>query len=94
MVKALEAVDHNKEYACNGETGRLHINGTEGYFSSFQRGLVGIYQHISEHHSPRHLAEFDFRYSNRVRLGVGGAERAARILKGEEGKRLAYQQPH
>jgi len=36
----------------------------------------------------RYLAEFDFRYSNRSGLGVEDAQRAARALKGAEGKRL------
>jgi len=93
MAADHEAVDHDKEYARNGRTGRVHINSAEGFFSLFKRGLVGIYQHMSEHHLPRYLAEFDFRYSNRMRLGFGDAERAARILKGAEGKRLTYQQP-
>jgi hypothetical protein len=41
----------------------------------------------------RYLAEFDFRYSTRSKLGVGDAERAALTLKGIEGKRLTYNQP-
>lgn len=93
MVKAHEAVDHNKEYARNGETGRVHVNSAEGFFSLFKRGLVGIYQHMSEHHLPRYLAEFDFRYTNRIRLGVDDAERAARIVRGASGKRLMYRRP-
>ena len=38
----------------------------------------------------RYLAEFDFRYSNRVRLGVDDVERTARAVKGIVGKRLTY----
>lgn len=38
-----------------------------------------------------HLAEFDFRYSNRVKLGVGDTERTERALTGIKGKRLKYQ---
>ena len=34
----------------------------------FKRGMKGVYQHCSERHLHRYLAEFDFRYSNRVRL--------------------------
>jgi hypothetical protein len=36
------------------------------------------------------LAEFNFRYSNRVALGVDDQERAARALAGVAGKRLTY----
>ena len=32
--------------------------------------MKGIYQHCCEKHLHRYLAEFDFRYSNRVALGV------------------------
>lgn len=49
---------------------------------------------MSERHLHRYLAEFDFRMSNRARLGVDDAERANRILKGAEGKRLTYHPPH
>lgn len=37
-----------------------------------------VYQHCSEKHLHRYLAEFDFRYSNRVRLGIGDVERTQR----------------
>jgi transposase-like protein len=86
-----EAVDHNKLFVRTAEDGtRIHTNSAEGYFSIFKRGLVGTYQHMSEQHLHRYLAEFDFRMSNRERLGVNDAERANRILKGAEGKRLTY----
>ncbi len=90
-----EAVDHNKTYVRTTKDGvKVHTNSAEGYFSIFKRGLVGVYQHMSEQHLHRYLAEFDFRMSNRARLGVDDAERASRILKGAEGKRLTYHQPH
>jgi transposase-like protein len=90
-----ESVDHSTEYARTADDGsRVHTNSAEGYFSIFKRGLVGTYQHMSEQHLPRYLAEFDFRMNNRARLGVSDAERANRILKGAEGKRLTYRQPH
>ncbi len=38
----------------------------------------------------RYLAEFDFRYNNRVGLGIDDGERAARIARGAAGKRLTY----
>jgi hypothetical protein len=40
----------------------------------------------------RYLAEFDFRYNHRVRLGYGDTERASLAVKGAEGKRLTYNQ--
>jgi transposase-like protein len=43
-------------------------NTVEGYFSVFKRGMRGTYQHCKEKHLHRYVSEFDFRYSNRVRL--------------------------
>jgi hypothetical protein len=65
----------------------------EGMFSILKRGIYGIYQHVSEAHLQRYLHEFDFRYNNRVALGVDDAERATRAIQGAAGKRLTYRQP-
>jgi hypothetical protein len=56
--------------------------------------MKGAYQHCAEKHLHRYLAEFDFRYNNRVRLGVGDSERADLALAGVKGKRLTYRQPN
>jgi hypothetical protein len=53
--------------------------------------MIGTYQHCSEAHLHRYLAEFDFRYSNR---SLSDAERAEALLKGAAGRRLMYRQPH
>ena len=85
------AVDHSaKEYV----RGEITTNTVEGYFSIFKRGMKGVYQHCSERHLHRYLAEFDFRYSNRVALGVDDTSRADRALKGIVGKRLTYRNPN
>jgi hypothetical protein len=70
--------------------GIVHTNTIEGYYSIFKRGMKGIYQHCSEKHLHRYLSEFDFRYSNRIRLGVDDVERTERAIKGIVGKRLTY----
>ena len=70
--------------------GDAHTNTVEGYFSIFKRGIYGVYQHVSEHHLKRYLAEFDFRYNERVALGVDDTERTTRALRGIIGKRLMY----
>jgi transposase-like protein len=80
-------VHHAAEEYVRGEA---HTNTIEGYFSIFKRGMHGVYQHCSEKHLHRYLAEFDFRYSNRIALGVNDAARATKALKGIEGKRLTY----
>jgi transposase-like protein len=74
--------------------GDIHTNTVEGYYSIFKRGMKGVYQHCGEKHLHRYLAEFDFRYSNRVALGVDDSERATRALKGVVGKRLTYRIPN
>lgn len=75
-----------KEYV----NGSDHTNTIEGYFGLFKRGMKGIYQHCGEQHLHRYLAEFDFRYNNRVAFGVGDVERTAKALGGIVGKRLTY----
>ena len=67
-----------------------HTNTVENYFSIFKRGIYGCYFHVSETHLHRYAAEFDFRYNNRIALGVDDKERADRALKGVKGKRLTY----
>lgn len=84
------AVAHKSEEYVRGE---IHTNTVEGYYSIFKRGMKGIYQHCSEKHLHRYLSEFDFRYSNRVALGVDDAVRAEKALQGISGKRLTYRQP-
>jgi transposase-like protein len=70
--------------------GDAHTNTVEGYFSILKRGIYGVYQHVSEHHLKRYLAEFDFRYNERIALGVNDTERAVLTLRGIVGKRLLY----
>ena len=83
-----ETVFHgNREYA----RGDVTTNTVEGFFSIFKRGMRGVYQFCGEKHLHRYLAEFDFRYSNRVALGYNDADRAVNLLKGISGKRLTYQ---
>lgn len=79
------------EYARLG--GFVHINTAENFYSILKRGITGVYHSVSEAHLHRYLAEFDFRYNNRSGLGVDDGERAARALKGIDGKRLMYRQP-
>ncbi len=88
-----DRVDHSaNEYVRYVEGApTIHTNTVEGYFSLFKRGMRGVYQHCKEKHLHRYLAEFDFRYSNRIALGVDDAERAEKALRGIKGKRLKYQ---
>jgi transposase-like protein len=86
-----ETVKHSADEYVRGDA---HTNTVEGFFSILKRGINGVYQHVSEEHLKRYLAEFDFRYSNRVALGVDDEARAARIVTGAKGKRLTYRTTH
>jgi len=82
-----EMVNHGKDEYVRGDA---HSNTVEGFFSILKRGVTGIYHHVSEQHLHRYLAEFDFRYNNRVALGVNDVSRTASALRGAKGKRLTY----
>jgi transposase-like protein len=82
-----------KEYVRNAENTFIpfyHTNTVECFFSILKRGVYGVYHHVSEAHLPRYLAEFDFRFNTR---SISDAARAAKALKGIEGKRLTYRRP-
>ena len=55
--------------------------------------MKGIYQHCAEKHLHRYVTEFDFRYSNRIKLGVDDGERAEKFVTGAMSKRLMYRRP-
>jgi transposase-like protein len=97
-----ETVNHGeKEYVRRGFSfpsvklgpQKVHTNTVEGFYSIFKRGMKGVYQHCKEKHLHRYLAEFDFRYSNRVRLGIDDVQRTELAIKGIVGKRLTYRMP-
>lgn len=88
---AHETIAHSHDEYVRGD---IHTNTVEGYFSIFKRGMRGVYQHCSEKHLHRYLAEFDFRYNNRAALGVNDAARAENLAAGIVGKRLTYRRPH
>lgn len=69
----------------------FHTNTIEGFLSIFKRGMKGVYQHCSEEHLHRYLAEFDFCYNNRIAQGVDNRARANSALMGIVDKRLTYQ---
>ncbi len=91
MFAAHETVNHAiKEYA----RGDVTTNSAEGFFGVFKRGMRGVYQHCSEKHLHRYVAEFDFRFNHREALGIGDEARCIAAIRGAEGKRLTYHQPH
>lgn len=84
-VAAHESVKHSAgEYA----RGPVHSNNAEAFFGVLKKGMRGIYQHCSEKHLSRYLAEFQFRHNHRVKLGYDDRMRAVEATKGSAGKRL------
>jgi transposase-like protein len=88
LFAAHETVKHSAGEYVRGD---VHSNTAENYFSIFKRGMRGVYQHCKEKNLHRYLAEFDFRYNTRK---ITDSERAVLAVKGGEGKRLTYRQPH
>jgi transposase-like protein len=73
------SVNHGKgEYAREG----VHNNSAEGYFSLLKGGLRVVYQQVSDKHLHRYVSEYDFRYNNRIALGLNDEARAVKALQG------------
>jgi len=85
-----QTVKHSAEEYVRGD---VHTNTIESVFSVLKRGMKGTYQHCREKHLHRYLAEFDYRYNNRVALGVDDETRFDTALAGVAGKRLKYADP-
>jgi transposase-like protein len=85
-----ETVNHGKGEYVRLKDREVHTNTIENYFSVFKRGMKGTYQHCAKRHLHRYMAEFDFRYNNRAKLGIEDGQRAVTALQGVVGKRLLY----
>jgi transposase-like protein len=82
-----ETVDHGiNEYVRDD----AHVNTAEGYFSQLKRSIDGTHHHVSAHHLPRYLGEFDYRYNTRK---MEDGERTKLAIRQAEGKRLRYREP-
>lgn len=81
---------HDEEWVRYEDSTYASVNAAESFFSVFKRGMVGVYQHCTERHLHRYLAEFDFRYNNRQKLGINDAARTEQAVIGAVGKRLTY----
>ena len=85
---AHSTVNHSLgEYA----RGIVTTNTVEGFFGVMKRGINGVYQHVSEHHLKRYLAEYDFRHNNRIALGINDQMRTETMVAQIVSKRLTYQ---
>jgi len=82
------SVNHSaKEYARWEGDFLVHTNTVESSFSLLKRGIVGAFHHVSKHHLPLYLAEFDHRWNTRK---DSDTERTNKGLKKSRGKRLQY----
>ena len=48
----------------------FHTNNIENFWSTFKRGIIGIYHYVSPKHLHRYTSEFGYRYNNRKDSGV------------------------
>lgn len=85
-----EHVNHSRHEYVRGD---IHTNTVEGFFSLLKRGINGTFHHVSKGHLHRYCSEFEFRYNNRIAVGVNDSERARLVVRGAESKRLTYTQP-
>lgn len=64
-----QTVDHSrKQYV----VGAVHTNTIEGFWSIFKRGVVGSFHKVSAKYLPLYVAEFQFRYNNRMNPDIFG----------------------
>jgi len=63
-------VDHSKgQYV----VGAVHTNTIEGFWSLIKRGMIGTIHKVSKKYLPLYVAEFQFRYNNRLNADIFGA---------------------
>lgn len=60
--------------------GDAYTNTVESYFAILKRGIIGTFHHVSPQHLKRYVGEFDFRYNERIALGVTDAERFSKAI--------------
>jgi hypothetical protein len=52
--------------------GAVHTNTIEGFWSILKRGVVGTFHKVSKKYLPLYVAEFEFRYNNRLNQDIFG----------------------
>jgi hypothetical protein len=58
--------------AGNYLVGAVHTNTIESFWSLIKRGIVGTYHKFSRKCLPLYVAEFQFRYNNRLNADIFG----------------------
>jgi transposase-like protein len=85
-----ETVNHSANEYVNRIRPWVTTNTVESSFALLKRGLHGTFHSVSEQHLQRYATEFDFRWNNRIKLGVDDAQRTRNLLASIRGKRLTY----
>jgi hypothetical protein len=69
-----DAFPHGSVYHSRRQyvTGAIHTNTIEGFWSLIKRGVVGTYHKVSKKYLPLYVAEFQFRYNNRLNADIFG----------------------
>ncbi len=62
-------IDHAKEQYVIGS---IHTQTIEGFWSIIKRGIVGSFHKVSRKYMPLYVAEFQFRYNNRMNPDIFG----------------------
>jgi transposase-like protein len=66
----LRTVDHARgQYV----VGAVHTQTIEGFWSLIKRGIMGSFHEVSRKYLPLYVAEFEFRYNNRLNEDIFGA---------------------
>jgi hypothetical protein len=63
-------IDHAKHQYV---VGSIHTQTIEGFSSLIKRGCVGTFHKVSKKYLPLYVAEFQFRYNNRLNSDIFGA---------------------
>jgi IS1 family transposase len=64
-----EIIDHN---AGQYVIGAVHTQTIEGFWSLVKRGMIGTFHKVSHKYVPLYVAEFQFRYNNRMNPDIFG----------------------
>jgi len=59
-----------RHQAKNYVVGAIHTNTIEGFWSILKRGVIGTYHKVSRKYLPLYVAEFQFRYNNRLNADI------------------------
>jgi hypothetical protein len=79
MTPSYATVDHAKRQFA---VGAVHTNMVEGFWSIFNRGIVGAFHNVNKKYLHLYVAEFQFRYNNRFNDDIfGAAIEGAEIIK-------------